>query len=313
MDNRTPRPPRDFIFDWFAWYNGWREGRQLKIHHLRDGPNMNALRTALEARGGRFGKTFVNGPISRQEYAAKKRQMKALVEAGTQPLIEDAVTYRHVDISFLGPGRTVVVPGRLGMDDMVHADKVHVQPAFTTPEQIAIREVRRYVERLSRCRAVLSDPIAAQLPPQYADRAVVYFRSHRGRDSYLALQAGKIARRHDTDQNDNRTLAYLLYLPAVESLYGADLLVTWGPGGTTGLAFAHRLGKDMAHLLGRYGFTMVEVTPTASPQLGDSGDFDFFDDWGMQVVLQAPVLEAALPLRKARKPSPASAAPGAMP
>jgi hypothetical protein len=313
---------RTYIFDyhWLAFYQRWLEGRNLKPHHLRDGPAFRELCVALDDRGGRFGKIIHNGPATPGETKKYREEIQRLVEMNQDPLIEDVVKYRVIDQSFLKPGQVLVVSTRVPMNDFQQEDKVQVQPGFTSIEQKVIRACRAYLEVCSRKRVRLSTAVAGELPAKYANRADVIFRvNHEPWYTTLTpIHSGARVRR--TPNTKKRTAAYLLQLPAVPELNGADLLVMWGQGGTQTLAFAQRLRTDLSGLLDHYGLSMVEmaapaeqVPPREPPREAVLLEYAA-EEWETKVLLDGVLLDPSgkrvAPQRKVRRGSPIEPGPG---
>jgi hypothetical protein len=290
-------PRHIFEYHWFAFYQGWLEGRNLKDHHLRDGAAFRELSVPLDDRGGR----------------------DVLVEDNRRPLVEDIVEYEPVDVDFLEPGQLLVAPTRIPMNDFQQEDKVQVQPGFTALEQTIIRACRPYLPVCARSRVRIADPLADKLAPDYADRADIGFRMVKEPWYSLLCSASPEAKRRRPKGRRCRTAAYLLQLPEVAELNGADLLVMWGQGGTQTLAFAQLLRTDLSYLLDQYGFSMVELV---GPEMGgtpegeapESEPFRLLDSllgWEVHVLLKGVLLDpsgqrvlAPKPVRRGRVPLP---------
>jgi hypothetical protein len=314
-DNFDPyQAPHIFDYHCLAFYYTWIEGRNLKPHHLRDGYAFRELSAALDDRGGRFGRIIHNGPATPGETKKYREIVKRRVEMNEVPLIEDIVEYRVIDQSYLMPGQVLVVSTRLPMNDFQQEDKVQVQPGFTSIEQKVIRACRAYFDVCSRKRVRLATAVARELPAKYANRADVFFRVHQEPWYTTLMPTHPGAQVQRTTNTEERTAAYLLQLPAVPELNGADLLVMWGQGGTQTLAFAQRLRADLSGLLDHYGLSMVEMV---APEQQDSRRQDQSDsvllqyraeDWETKVLLDGVLLdpsgERAAPRRKVQRGSP---------
>jgi hypothetical protein len=306
MDTRQPQvalEPKDvlghaFRYDWFAFYQGWLKGRKLKAHHLRDGAAFRELSMALDDRGGRYAKLVRNGPATPEKTKHYEQLIHDRVERNERPLVEEVVAYQQVDESFLGEGRALVVSTRLPMNDFQQGDKIQVQPGFTSIEQKAIRACRPYLPVCARSRVRLANAVANELPGDYADRADILFRAYEEPWYSELCAVGTDARRRRARRGERRTAAYLLQLPAVPGLHGADLIVMWGQGGTQTLAFAQRLHRDLSFLLDHYGLSMVEfvagpsAAPTGPPEMAPFLLLDSAPDWSAEVLLQGVLLDA---------------------
>ena len=287
-------------YSWFAFYQGWLENRNLKGHHLRDGPAFRELCVELDDRGGRFEKTFRNGPATPAKRRHYEQIIKELVRANQQPLIEDVAEYQTVDESFLQKGKLMVISTRLPMNDIQQENKVRVQPGFTSLEQKVIRACRPYLDVCARSRVRLSDALAAKLPNEFADRADIRFRAY-DEPWYTELHTlNPSDRLRRPKPSGRRTATYVLQLPSVLELNGADLLVIWGQGGTQTLALAQRLRTDLSALLDCYGLSMIEmVVPERAPGLeGEDLEMepirllDAAHEWEAHVLLQGELLDA---------------------
>jgi hypothetical protein len=300
----TPEPlevsQHAFLYDWFAFYQGWVEGRKLKGHHLRDGPAFLELSMALNDRGGRYGKLIRNGPATPERTRHYERIIRQRVEESANPLVEEIVAYHPVHESSLQKGKVLSIITRLPMNDFQQGDKVQVQPGFTSLEQKIIRACRPYLVVCARSRVRLAQAVAAGLPPEFADRADIQFRAYE-EPWYTYLQSVTPgAKRRRPKSGPPRTAAYLLQLPEVAELNGVDLLVIWGQGGTQTLAFAQRLRSDLSYLLDHYGLSMVEMVgrePAAEPsrEQQEMAPFRLLDearDWKTLVLLQGVLLDA---------------------
>jgi len=270
------------LYDWFAYFNGLREGRNLKPHHVRDGAAFAELCVTLQRRGFEYGRMVPNGPPTDAEFRARLAEVRAARSDGRRHKIEDVVTYRELDDTFLEPGRKLVVPTRPPMDDLDHGDKVHSQPGFTTLEKKIFIILRAYLEICSRAHVRLASAIANQLDADYADRADITFGQVKAPwYKHLTRVDG---RRRLVPSKVHKTSAYVFNLEALESLHGADLLVAFGLGGTQTLVLAHRLRNDLAWALDHPGFTMFEMT--APDEATASGGLEFADQWKFDTVLE---------------------------
>jgi hypothetical protein len=307
-----------YVYHWFAFFEGWLKGKKLKPHHLRDGAAFRELSVALDERGGRYEKLFFNGPATPESAKHYQAIVEDLVNQNEDPLIEDIVDYRVVDESFLMPGQVLVVATRLPMNDFQQENKVQVQPGFTSLEQKIIRVCRKYLVVCARSRVRLANAVARELPPKYANRADVFFKAY-SEPWYTTLNAtNPSARSRRAKSSGHRTAAYLLQLPEVPELNGADLLVMWGQGGTQTLAFAQLLRADLSHLLDHYGLSMVEmVAPEQRDTPWEDATESFLlhdaaEDWETKVLLDGVLLdpsgERVVAKRKVRLPGPAGTA-----
>jgi hypothetical protein len=268
---------------WLAYSHGAREGRTWKESHLRDGGAAAELGALLVERGLRYGRLIPNRLPRPEEFREKRAELEGASHHGRRH-VEDVVTYREIQDSFLEPGDLVVVPTRPPLNDLDHQDKVRSQPGFTTLEQKIFRECRDYLDVCSRSHVRLTPAAAGLLPPDLADRADITFRQVK-EPWYRVLKRldGRVRPSRFSDRA-RRTAAYLLYLPEVKTLRRAGLLVAFGMGGDQTLVFAHRLRTDLESLLDRPGFTMVEMT--APDDATAWGGLAFAHDWKMEPVLQ---------------------------
>jgi hypothetical protein len=312
-------PRHIFEYHWFAFYQGWLEGRNLKDHHLRDGAAFRELSVPLDDRGGRYVRLLRNGPATPQKLKHWARIIRKLVDDNRRPLVEDIVEYDPGDVDFLGPGQLLVAPTRIPMNDFQQEDKVQVQPGFTALEQTIIRACRPYLPVCARSRVRMAEALAARLAPDYADRADIGFRMVKEPWYSLLCTASPEAKRRRPKGRRCRTAAYLLQLPEVPGLNGADLLVMWGQGGTQTLAFAQLLRTDLSYLLDQYGFSMVELVGpetagTPEGEAPESEPFRLLDSllgWEVHVLLQGVLLDRGgqrvldpKPVRRGRAPLP---------
>ena len=290
----------EYEYSWFAFYQGWLEDRNLKGHHLRDGPAFRELCVALDDRGGRYEKTFRNGPATPAKRRHYEQLIKQLVRENQQPLIEDVAEYQPVDESFLQKVKLLVVTTRLPMNDFQQENRVQVQPGFTSVEQKIIQACRPYLNVCARSRVRLSKGLAAKLPNEFADRADIRFRAV-GEPWYNELHTlNPSDRQRRPKPSGRRTAVYVLQLPSVPELNGADLLVIWGQGGTQTLALAQRLRSDLSFLLDYYGLSMIEmVAPERAEGLkGEDLEMepirllDAAHEWEAHVLLQGELLDA---------------------
>lgn len=296
-----------FEFHWFAFFQGWEEDRKLKAHHLRDGVAFSVLSATLMKRGGRYGGLFRNGPATREKVKHYQDLMQEFVAAFQLRLVEDVVEYRPVDESFLQEGRVLVVPTRLPMNDFSQKDKVQVQPGFTSLEEKIIRVCRPYLPVCSRSRVRIADGLAACLTAESADRVDILFHAY-AEPWYKKLRTVDPTVKEREPQADRcRTMAYLLQLPRVPELNGADLLLVWGQGGTQTLALVELLNTDLAHLLDRYGFSMVELTAPEWIRPKESLDkpyelLDSLGNWETEILLENVLLDRSGRALRAPKP-----------
>ena len=117
------------------------------------------------------------------------------------------------------------------------------------------------------------------------------------------------------DRAAGRTAAYLLQLPEVPELNGADLLVMWGQGGTQTLAFAQLLRSDLSHLLDHYGLSMVEMVAPEQRDIPWEDATESFllhdaaENWETNVLLDGVLLDPSgqrvVPKRKVQRGRPA--------
>jgi hypothetical protein len=266
-------------YHWLAYYYGLRSGRRLKPHHVRDGAALADLSVPLARLGLSYGHLVPNGPPTPEEYSAQRAAALDAVSGGGQQRIEDVATYTRIDESFLQPGDMLVVPTRPPMDDIYHGDKVHSQPGFTSIEQKIFQACRPYLQVCSRAHIRLSLSAAGWLPDAFANRADVTFYQIK-EPWYL-----KLARLDGGGRRakvSGQTAGYVLYLPALESLRGAGLLVVFGMGGTQTLVLCHRLRSDLAWLFDEPGFTMIEMTaPEDEPAFNG---LEFAHEWKLETI-----------------------------
>jgi hypothetical protein len=277
-----------YEYYWFAFYQGRLEGRYLKPHHLRDSVAFRELSVALDARGGIYVTRIPNGPATSTKIKHYKSSIRNLVNANENPLVEDVVDYEAVDESFLKRGQLLVVSTRIPMNDSQQEDKVQVAPGFTSLEQKIIQVCRPYLPVCARSRVRIADPLANQLSPEFADRADIQFHAYKEPWYTMLRTTHPGAPRRRPKRGLRRTAAYLLQLPEVEELNGADLLVMWGQGGTQTLAFAQLLRNDLSRLVGQYGFSMVEME---APESDPFRLLDSLSDWKVHVLLEGVLLD----------------------
>jgi len=194
-------------------------------------------------------------------------------------------------------------------------DKVQVQPGFTSLEQKIIRLCRRYFRVVARSRVRLGDEVAAHLPKKYANRADIRFKA-TSEPWYTALTTANATTSVKRSRvPERRTAGYLLRLPAVPELNGADLLVMFGLGGTQTLAFAKRLRSDLSGLLDHDGLSMVEMIVPEPAESSDENvpeSFRLFASarqWEMRVLLEGVLLEPGGGYGDTPTPGPATDAP----
>jgi len=269
------------FYHWLAYFYGLRQGRTLKPHHVRDGAAFAELSVQLQRRGLQYGRLVPNGPPTPAEFAAIKAQVERASAQGRHN-VEDIVEFFPIDDSFLKAGDLVVVPTRPPLNDLVHCDKVRSQPGFTTLEQIIFRELRPYLKVCSRAHVRLSQQVAEWLPEEYANRADITFRQVK-HPWYMELARLDGSGRASVPVRARQTAAYVLYLRSVERLRGADLLIAFGMGGTQTLVLCHRLRNDLAALLDRPGFKLIEMTAEDDETLW--GGLEKAQHWKMDVVV----------------------------
>ncbi len=288
------------LYHWLAYFYGLREGRYLKPHHVRDGAAFAEHSVAFQRRGFEYGRLIPNGPPTPEEFWTRQAQVNAAREAETERRTENIVAYNQTDDSFLKPGDTVIVPTRPPLDDLYHGDRVRSQPGFTSLEEKVFRLMRSYIDVCSRSHVKLAPDVAARLPAHYANRADIVFRQTKEPwyKQLTRIHGGN--RTTFVKASARRTAAYVLSLPRVESLHGADLLVAFGMGGTQTLMLSHYLRRGLAGVFDRPGFTMFEMT--AMDEATSSGGLECADRWNMEVVLQMECLQESLPKPKLVRP-----------
>ena len=167
----------------------------------------------------------------------------------------------------------------------------------------------------ARSRVRLADAVARELPPKYANRADVYFKAYAEPWYTLLNATNASARARRARSSGHRTAAYLLQLPEVPELNGADLLVMWGQGGTQTLAFAQLLRSDLSHLLDHYGLSMVEMVAPEQRDIPWEDATESFllhdaaENWETNVLLDGVLLDPSgqrvVPKRKVQRGRPA--------
>ena len=274
-------------YHWLAYSYGVREGRNWKESQVRDGAAFAELGAWLSRRGFEYGRLIPNRLPRPEEFREKRAELEGASHHGRRH-VEDVVTYREIQDSFLEPGDLVIVPTRPPLNDLDHQDKVRSQPGFTTLEQKIFRECRQYLDVCSRSHVRFTPAVAERLPGNFADRADVTVRQVKGPWYRVLKRLDGRGRPSRFSDRPRRTAAYLLYLPEVKTLHRAGLLVAFGMGGDQTLVFAHRLRTDLEPLLDRPGFTMVEMT--APDDATACGGLAFAHDWKMEIVLQMECL-----------------------
>ena len=277
-----------FRFHWLAFYQDFRREDTSKPPNVRDGASFAEISEALAAVGGRFGTLLLNRPSTQQEYERNRAIVQRYHDEHDTGLVEDLIVYRPVDVAFLHPGDTAVIVTRLPMNDLDWNHRLHLHPGFTTLEQALIRQARRYMLECRRGRVLLSSEIADQLPPEYADRGDTRYYQTKGAWYQSLGRADGVGRRHEIQRKEQISAGFMLHLPELECLNGANMLLVFGLGATQTLAFCHRLRTDLGHLLDHWGFTMVEMRATSDPVHATS--LDYVKDWEMKVLVQAGVL-----------------------
>lgn len=255
-----PSHPSDTsVHHWLAYNPDWREGRQLKESHVRDGAALWELSTALSQRGCLPGSMVRNGPAPRELVQRNYARIVELVDANEFPLIEEVCEYQRVDESFLQPGVKLVVPTRLPLNDVQQKDRSCVEPSFTSIERKLLRLLRRYVEVCSRSRVRLAEAVASRLDREFATRADIEFHPYKNPIYKEMFTIERNAKGRKMPKKLGATAAYVLQLSGVPELNGADVLIVWGMSGPQTLALAHLLRTDLSRLLDLEGFSMVEM------------------------------------------------------
>lgn len=283
---RTPDPR--FFYHWLAFYQDFRMEDTWKPPHVRDGASFAEISAALAARGGRFGTLFQGRPSTQDQYETNCEIVQSYQDQDSAGLVEDLIEYRPVDVSFLHRGDTGVVVTRLPMNDLDWDHRLHLHPGFSTLEQELIRQARPYLRECRRGRMLLAPEIADQLPSEYADRGDTEYYQRKGAWYRSLGRTDGVGRRRQIRREDRISAGFMLHLPELECLNGANLLLVFGLGATQTLAFCHRLRTDLGHLLDHWGFTMVEMRATSEPVHATT--VDYVEDWEMNVLLQAGVL-----------------------
>ena len=289
FDSSYRRPTPLFIFHWIAFFQGFRREKTLMPPNVRDGASFAEVGEALVDRGGRYGTLFLNRSSTKDEYNKNKALMQEYQNEHVVGFVEDAIQFHPVDTSFLAPGDTAVITTRLMWNDLDWNHRLHLHGGFTTLLQGVVRETRPYFPVGRRGRMMLSPEIADQFPPEYSNRGSIEYHQRQGAWYKSLGRVDGLDRRCEIDRDELMSAAYIVHLPAVECLNGANLLLVFGMGATQTLAISHRLRTDLGYLLDRWGFSMVEMRATPEPE--HSTSLDWVKDWEMNVLLQTDVLD----------------------
>ncbi|MBW2243709.1 MAG: hypothetical protein JRH01_17130 [Deltaproteobacteria bacterium] len=282
------RPDPLFRFHWIAFLQGFRREDTSMPPNIRDaGAGAEAIE-ALGTLGGRYETLFLIRSSTDEEYEKNLKLMDKNLSSNSPELVEDVLEFHPIDVSRLERGNTAVILTRLMWNDLDAIYRLHLHPGFTTLEQELLRETRPYISKGYRGKMILSQEIADQFAPEYANRGDIEYTQRRGAWYQSLGRADQKGRRCLVDRSELLSAAYILHLPEVECLNGANLLLAFGMGATQTLAIWHRLRTDLMPLLNHWGFTMVEMRATPEPEHGSN--LDWFEDWDMKTILQTDLL-----------------------
>ena len=254
---------------WFAPYNRRRKKRKLGLNHVRpDGPAFAEIQAALYELDSHYGGLLPNSPPSEDELRR---------HSGPPPLLPNDGS--------LGRGDLVVMVGKPGLDEERQNDTIRIERGFTTLENKVEDILREYFEVLARSHIRLQRPYANQLRKPYGNRSDTTFTEYGQYAWYKECKTLEGTDVQKFDAKDRRTAAYVLNLPEIPTLRGADLLLAFGVSGNHTLALACRLRADLIHLLREPNFTILEISNAVQPERPTN--LRFVSDWTFEIILQA--------------------------
>lgn len=247
----------------FAYYQSPRDAtRDLEPCLLRDEGAAMQLQRGL----GRFG--FVPGELL----------------LNTPPTSRTSRELAQVDREGVGADDVIVMATRPPIHDEHQGDRKQVRKGYTDLENHIFEVWSFFLERCTRSHIWLQEASSAHLEAGFEGMASMSFRQRGG--AWLNQLNARDGNGAQPVEGDRDHACFLLRL---DELWegGPGFVGAFGMNGVSTLAWAHRLGSDLAHYLDESQFLVVRMLTGDVPARATR--MHWAQDWPVEVALRQPI------------------------
>lgn len=254
----------------FAYHTATKAtGSRFRPHQLRDADAFAELSFVLYDSGYEYGGLLLNLPPSVSDEPETRGQKRVT----------------EIDASHLTPSDLLVLSTRPPINDVDEGVRLKVAESENELERKIFAGLKAYFDVCSRSHVKLSKGMAAELSPDYEDRANIvftefadaYYIKHCTHDN-IFLKWSKPERPHTT----------AAFLARVEQLWpgGPGLLAVFGMNGPQTLAWHYLLRTQFPQWVTDFRFVMAEIV-TGETVINPSS-LSFADEWEVTPLITSP-------------------------